>query len=336
MKEDALLWEKLEDGRVHCFLCAHECRIPSSKFGICGVRQNVNGGLITFAYGELIASNIDPVEKKPLYHFLPGTLTFSVATIGCNFRCGFCQNWQISQMRYKDGIDVEGHRASPGQIVAAAEQNKCKSISYTYTEPTIFFEYALDTARLAREKGLRNVFVTNGFMTTQALDAIHPNLDACNVDLKFFHDEKYRSICGGRLEPVLNAIRKMKERGIWVEVTTLLIPGENDDDAQVEGIASFLAGVDVGMPWHLSRFHPDYQFTDRQATSQDSLERAMQIGQSHGLRHIYLGNVSKETDTCCPNCGKSLISRKGFSVVANSVRNGRCPACNAPVAGIWE
>ncbi len=335
MRNDALLWENRENGSIHCFLCAHECRIPPSGFGICGVRQNIDHRLVTFAYGALIATHVDPVEKKPLYHFLPGSKSFSVATIGCNFRCGFCQNWQISQTRYNDGVEAEGHAATPGQIVAAAEKNGCKSISYTYTEPTIFFEYALDTARLARKKGIRNIFVTNGFMTAQALDMIHPNLDACNVDLKFFHDAKYRTICGGRLEPVLGSIRKMKDLGIWVEVTTLLIPGENDDNAQLEGIASFMAEVDPNMPWHISRFHPDFRFTNHKATPQDSLERARQIGQKHGLRYIYLGNVSAETDTVCSQCGERLVARSGFSVVSNTLYNGKCASCDMPIAGTW-
>ena len=291
MKKEAMLYDKLENKRVHCYLCAHECKIAESKYGICGVRQNFDGTLYTLIYAQIIAANVDPIEKKPLYHFLPGSFAYSVATIGCNFQCGFCQNWQISQLSVKDGAITEGTEVQPEEVVAAAQKYGCKSIAYTYTEPTIFFEYAYDTAKLAKLSGLANIFVTNGFMTHQTIDTIKPYLDAANVDLKSFNDEYYKKYCKARLQPVLDSIKYMKEAGIWLEVTTLIIPGENDSDEELTQIAKFIAGVDKEMPWHISRFRPDYKFIDHNATPVKTLERARDIGRQQGLNHIYLGNV---------------------------------------------
>jgi len=291
MKKEAMLYDKLENKRVHCYLCAHECKIAESKYGICGVRQNFDGTLYTLIYAQIIAANVDPIEKKPLYHFLPGSFAYSVATIGCNFQCGFCQNWQISQLSVKDGAITEGTEVQPEEVVAAAKKYGCKSIAYTYTEPTIFFEYAYDTAKLAKLSGLANIFVTNGFMTHQTIDTIKPYLDAANVDLKSFNDEYYKKYCKARLQPVLDSIKYMKEAGIWLEVTTLIIPGENDSDEELTQIAKFIAGVDKEMPWHISRFRPDYKFIDHNATPVKTLERARDIGRQQGLNHIYLGNV---------------------------------------------
>ena len=306
MKE-ALLYEKLENKLVHCYLCAHHCRIANQKFGFCGVRQNMDGVLYTYAYGKVVASHIDPIEKKPLYHFLPGSFSFSVATIGCNFHCGFCQNWQISQATFRDG-NFAGEELSPQDIVKEALKNKCKSISYTYTEPTIFFEYAFETAKLAKDAGLYNNFVTNGYMTKECLNMIKPYLDAANVDLKFFKDSSYKKICAASLQPVLDSIKLMRELGIWVEITTLVVPGENDSEEELKAIAQFIASVDKNIPWHVSRFHPDYQFTDHKATPQETLKKAQELGFEAGLTYIYVGNVSGwGNDTHCPNCKKLLI-----------------------------
>lgn len=336
MKE-ALFYEKLENKIVHCFLCAHLCRIADKKFGVCGVRQNLGGVLYTCVYGKPVSVHVDPIEKKPLYHFLPGSFSLSLATIGCNFRCGFCQNWEISQSKTKDGVDFQDKDVPCEEIVKAAVKNKCRSISYTYTEPTIFFEYAFDIAKSAKEKGLYNNFVTNGFMTKECLEMIKPFLDAANVDLKFFKDESYRRVCGGRLEPVLESIRLMHKMGIWVEVTTLVVPGENDSDEELRGIAEFLVSVDKNIPWHISRFHPDYKFSAYDATPEAALKRAQCIGFKAGLNYIYVGNVyGWGNDTHCHNCKKLLVKREVFSVLENNIKQGKCGHCNAVVPGVFH
>lgn len=334
---EAMLYEKKHESKVHCFLCNHHCRIKPDGFGTCGMRQNLDGVLYTHAYGETIAANADPIEKKPLYHFLPGTRSFSIATMGCNFQCDFCQNWQISQVNRQKGKTGRGLEFAPGKIVEEALSRNCQSISYTYTEPTIFFEYAYDTAMLAKDKGLGNVFVTNGFMTTEAIDAIRPCLDACNVDLKAFDKGFYKDICRGRLAPVLDTIRALREAGIWVEVTTLVVPGSNDSREQLKGIAEFLAGVDPGIPWHISRFHPDYKFTDAGPTPLETMKTAYSLGKEAGLEHVYLGNVAGESrDTDCHNCGHRLISR-GFSrAEIDLTKDGRCPKCRTALNGVFH
>ena len=337
MRKEAMLWEKQKENMVHCFLCAHHCRIKDEGFGICGMRQNTGGRLYTYAYGSVIANQVDHIEKKPLYHFLPGTYAYSIATFGCNFKCSFCQNWSISQLSVKNG-DIGGEAFTPEDIVKEALKNHCRSISYTYTEPTVFFEYAYDTAQLAKEKGLKNSFVTNGYMTDSAIDKISPYLDAANVDLKFFRNETYKRICSGRLEPVLASIRKMKEKGIWVEVTTLLVPGENDSEEEVRDIARFLREIDKGIPWHISRFHPDYKYTDSFPTPIGKMERAREIGIEEGLKYVYLGNVQVVNETLCPSCGKVMIERPGFSAIITSdfTAEGKCASCGALIDGVWK
>ncbi len=336
MTKEAMFWEKLEGSRGQCHLCAHECRISESDVGVCGVRRNIRGVLHTMVYGRLIAANIDPIEKKPLYHFLPGSLSYSVATIGCNFKCGFCQNWQISQAPVEEGDSVPGSEATPAQIIEGAQQNNCASISFTYTEPTIYFEYAYDTARLAKQVGLSNVFVTNGYMTRQALETIKPYLDAANVDLKSFRDESYRGMCKARLQPVLDTIAAMKELGVWLEVTTLVIPGENDSDEELRQIAAFLAGVDRDIPWHVSQFHPDYRFGDHGVTPVETLKRARDIGRRAGLRYVYLGNVREGTNTNCPQCRELIIERRYMGLNRLNLNRSRCPICGATIGGVWS
>jgi pyruvate formate lyase activating enzyme len=336
MKREAILYESLDNKRVHCYLCSHECRIADSKFGICSVRQNIQGKLYTLVYAQAIAANVDPIEKKPLYHFLPGSTSFSIATVGCNFRCGFCQNWQISQVSGKNGATLPGSPLMPEQVVEQTKRHNCLSISYTYTEPTIFFEYAYDTAKLAKRAGLYNVFVTNGFMTKQALDTISPYLDAANVDLKSFSEDYYKKNCKARLQPVLDSIAYMRELSIWVEVTTLVIPGENDSEVELNQIAEFLAGLDKDIPWHISRFHPDYKFYDHETTPVETLRKAREIGKQHGLHYIYLGNVSEGSDTYCYHCNQLLVKRPYFGVEEINLRNGRCVSCGTHVEGVWQ
>jgi pyruvate formate lyase activating enzyme len=338
---EALLYQKLEDRFLQCHLCAHSCKIADQEFGFCGVRQNIGGVLYSLVYGRPVAQQIDPIEKKPLYHFLPGSDSFSLATLGCNFRCGFCQNWAISQRPGKEVLglwyqDGGPDYLAPERIVQAALKNNCRSISYTYTEPTVFFEYALEVAKLAKAKGLYNIFVTNGFMTRECLEMLKPYLDAANVDLKFFKDSSYKKICAGSLEPVLNSIRLMREMGIWVEVTTLVVPAQNDSPDELKDIADFLANVDKDMPWHISRFHPDYKFTDYQPTPEATLRLAMDLGRQAGLTYIYAGNVwGWGNDTYCHQCKKLLIKREGFRVLAEHIKEGRCQYCQAFIPGLF-
>lgn len=332
--EKAQLWEKTEDGNVHCFLCGHQCRIAPDKSGFCGVRQNRGGELFTRAYGRVIAANVDPIEKKPLYHFLPGTASFSIAAPGCNFRCGFCQNWEISQPTPGEMPETAGMPLSPGQIVDSALAKGCRSISYTYTEPTVFFEYALATAALARAKGLANVFVTNGYMSKQAIEAARPFVDAANIDLKSFRDDFYREVCAGTLAPVLDSIRLMRSAGIWVEVTTLVIPGKNDSREELADIAHFLAGVDPDMPWHISRFHPSYKFDGIDPTPEDTLKTALREGRRAGIKYIYIGNVyGWGNDTECAACRGVLVKRHVYTVTENHITAGKCGACGTQVPG---
>lgn len=337
MTKEALLYKKLENKLVHCYLCNHRCKVADKKFGICGVRQNIDGVLYTHVYGRPCALHIDPIEKKPLYHFFPGSSAFSIATVGCNFHCDFCQNWEISQSSVRDGSVLDDQEVLPEEIVKAAFKHKCKSISYTYTEPTVFFEYAFESAKLAKEKGIYNNFVTNGYMTKEALEMIKPYLDAANVDLKFFKDSSYRKICKASLEPVLNSIKLMKQLGIWVEVTTLVVPGENDSVEELSDIAEFIVSVDKNIPWHISRFHPNYKVINRSPTPEATLKKAQEIGYKAGLNYIYIGNViGFGNDTHCHNCKKLLIRREVFSVLENNIKDGKCSFCNALIPGLYK
>ncbi len=333
---EALLYERLEDDAVLCRLCAHRCRIPGGKRGLCGVRENRSGTLYSLVYGKAIALNADPIEKKPLFHFLPGTQALSVATAGCNMTCLHCQNADISQSPRETGR-IPGREVSPEELVSAARRSGCRSIAYTYTEPTIFFEYAIDTARRAAEEGIKNVFVTNGYMTGEALEMLSPVLDAANVDLKSFRDEFYREICGARLQPVLETIRKMPESGIWLEVTTLVIPGHNDSEEELGEIAGFLAGLDPAIPWHVSGFFPTYRLLDAPPTPAATLKKAREIGRAAGLHHVYTGNLPGDDgeNTYCPKCGKKIVERNGYRLGAVNIRDGRCAYCSAPVEGVW-
>ncbi|MCF7916195.1 MAG: AmmeMemoRadiSam system radical SAM enzyme [Candidatus Omnitrophica bacterium] len=335
MKKEAMLYEKLANNLVHCFLCNHHCKIKPGDFGLCSVRKNVAGNLETLVYGKVIASGVDPIEKKPLYHFLPGSLAYSIATIGCNFKCDFCQNWQISQSKGKDLDQLPGKELKPQTIVSQAQANKCKSIAYTYTEPTIFFEYVYDTAKLAKKNGLYNIFVTNGYMTKQAIDQINPYLDAANVDLKSFRDDFYKKICRGRLQPVLDSIAYMKKLGIWVEVTTLVVPGQNDSEQELRQIAEFIASIDKSIPWHISRFHPDYKDTENQPTSQKTLDLAFNIGPKNGLKYVYLGNIAEEKNTVCDNCGEIVIKRDILGCQGCKVKDNKCFFCGTPIEGLF-
>src|SRR4030042_4232518 len=333
MLKEAMLYKKMGGDTVSCFLCSHHCRISNGKFGICNVRENRGGVLFTHAYGELVAQNIDPIEKKPLYHFLPGARSFSIASIGCNFQCGFCQNWQISQVKEALALGLRSEEVKPEEVVNQAKQTDSKSISYTYTEPTIFFEYAFEIAQLAKKEGLYNVFVTNGYMTKEMIHMIRPYLDAANIDLKSFNDDTYRKICKGKLAPVLKNIELMKKLNIWIEVTTLVVHGQNDSDKELRKIATFLAELDTSIPWHISCFYPQYKMEDLESTPMEILNRAYDIGKSAGLRYVYLENVDKGNNTYCYECGKLLIERFGYSIKTYRVKEGRCSNCQTPIDG---
>jgi pyruvate formate lyase activating enzyme len=336
MKE-AYLYEKLDRKSVRCRLCGHGCLIKDGSKGICRVRENHDGILTTLVYGKVIAMHVDPIEKKPLFHFLPGSRSYSIATVGCNFRCRFCQNSDISQMP-ADHNRILGDDVPPLNVVKMAKDSRSSTIAYTYTEPTIYYEFALDTARLAVKEDIRNIFVSNGYMTEECLMDIHPDLHGINIDLKAFSERFYKEQCGAKLEPVLSSIRKARELGIWVEVTTLLIPGLNDSDGELKDIAGFLAGVDPEIPWHISRFHPTYRLTDKYATSTEDIYRAKDIGFSSGLRYVYTGNLPGDIGekTFCHGCGELLIDRYGYSIGQISIRDGRCSKCNELIPGVWE
>ncbi|MBW7883804.1 MAG: AmmeMemoRadiSam system radical SAM enzyme [Caldilineaceae bacterium] len=343
MLKAAELSRSLAKDHVQCTACEHWCAIAPGHAGKCGVRHNIGGTLHLLVYGRAAAVHVDPIEKKPLFHFLPGTPIFSVGTVGCNLSCAWCQNWEISQHKVLDPTkDAPGQEWLPEQIVAYCLQRKIPSVAFTYNEPAVFFEYAYDTAKLAHAAGLRTVFVSSGFETLRALETIAPYLDAVNVDLKAFREETYRTYCGARLEPVKRNIRHLvQELGIWTEVTTLVIPQLNDSDEELRETAEFLAGVSVDLPWHVSAFHPDYHMQDRPHTPAATLRRARDLGKAAGLRYVYTGNIwgdrtlTGAEDTACARCGTPLLRRSGYSVQQLWTQPGHCPGCGEQIAGRW-
>lgn len=334
MKE-AMFFEKIGNSRVKCHLCRHYCIINEGMKGICRVRENHGGTLYSLVYRKLISENIDPIEKKPFFHFYPGSTAFSVATVGCNFKCTNCQNYEISQLP-KDQNHIAGRDIAPEKIVEDTIRYHCKSIAYTYTEPTIFFEYAYEIAKIASQQSIKNVFVTNGYITREALTTIKPYLHAANVDLKSFSSETYKKLCGARLEEVLDCIRSYKEMGIWIEITTLIIPEINDSASELRQIAEFIKSVGPEIPWHVSRFYPQYRLIEKPATPVDTLRMARNIGMEVGLRYVYEGNVPGEggENTYCYTCKKILIKRYGYQIMESNIVNARCPSCNTAIDGV--
>lgn len=339
MTHTALFWSRIEPWEkqwVRCELCAHKCAIAPNHQGICGVRENRDGVLYSLVYGRTIARHIDPIEKKPLYHFQPGSQSYSIAAPGCNFRCAYCQNWEISQMPREQGA-ILGSPATPIEIARAAQSSGCASVAYTYTEPTVFAEYALDVAREAQRLGLRNVFVTNGYMGEKLLGQMAGLIDGLNVDLKAGRDDFYHRISGASLEPVLANLKRIVQLGMWLEVTTLLIPTLNDSDEEIRWIARYLhdeLGPDV--PWHISRYYPQYRLTDVPPTPPSTLERAWHIGRAAGLRYVYIGNMMGHASesTYCPSCGAVLIARVGYQTRISYRQDGACASCGIRIPGV--
>ncbi len=335
--EEARLYKKLKDNLVQCEVCHNRCVIKEGQKGICNVRKNIKGKLYLLPYGKAIATNIDPIEKKPLFHFFPGAQAFSLGTLGCNLSCKFCQNWNISQIPHNKKVDIWGEDWSPEKIVSYCQENKIPIIAYTYNEPSVWMEYALDTMKLAQQKGIKNVWVSNGYMTIKTLELIQPYLDAVNVDLKSFQESFYQDIVGGHLEPVKENIRRIWQMRIWEEVTTLIIAGLNDSDKELTQIAQFIAGISPDIPWHVSAFYPAYRMQDRSPTSQATLLNAYSIGKKNGLNYVYTGNIpnNKYEGTYCPHCNTLLVERWGMEILKNDLQDGHCPYCHTKIAGIF-
>ncbi len=331
-----MFYESLGENKLQCHLCNHHCKIKEEKRGICGVRENRDGKLYSLVYGKIVAEHVDPIEKKPLFNFLPGSRAFSIGTAGCNFHCKHCQNSDISQYPHEHAGRIIGRDRTPDQVVTAAKNAGCETIAYTYTEPTIFYEFAYDTAVLARKQGIKNVFVSNGYMSSEAARQIAPYLDAINVDLKAFTDKFYKEICGARLEPVLETIRLMKSLGVWLEVTTLVIPGLNDGEQELHDIACFIESMGPEIPWHVSHFYPAYKLLDYPSTPVNTLRRAREIGLAEGLRYVYEGNVPGEggENTYCYACSTPVIKRYGLTLKRNRLQDGKCPECGAQIDGL--
>ncbi len=337
MKE-AMFYEADRKSGIVCNLCNHHCHIKEGKKGICGVRENRAGILYSLNYGRLIAENIDPIEKKPLFNFLPGSTAYSIATVGCNFHCLHCQNYDISQSPHIYNGEIAGRERTAQDVVDAAERAGCATLCYTYVEPTIFYEFARDCSVLAHQRGLKNVFVSNGYMTPEVTRQLAPLLDGINIDIKAFTDDFYKKVCKARLQPVLDNVKLMHELGVWVEVTTLLIPGLNDSPEELHDIARFVKQVSADMPWHVTAFYPTYKMLDRKPTPAATLRKAREIGLAEGLHYVYEGNIPGEggENTCCPGCGAELISRYGFRIRRNSLVDGHCPGCGQHIAGVWS
>jgi pyruvate formate lyase activating enzyme len=340
MLKEAMLVRELENQVLQCGVCEHACKLRPGAVGVCGVRQNIDGQLYLLVYGDAVAAHIDPIEKKPLFHFFPGSEALSIGTYGCNFRCRWCQNWELSQVKGPEHLRNSGRgHFTPDELIDIAKRRRCRSIAYTYNEPTVFLEYSYDVAQLASEQDIKNVYVSNGYMSLECIDVLKPYLDAINVDLKGFTDDLYMRYTGAHLEPVKRNIEYIsRETDIWIEVTTLVIPDLNDSDDELRAAAEWLVSVDPDMPWHVSAFHPNFQMLDRPRTPPQTLERAYQIGKSVGLHHIYVGNIRDpgKENTYCPDCGSKLIERYGYSTHVLWQTPGICPSCGTTVAGVWS
>ncbi len=335
-QREAGFWAPDRGGAVRCNLCAHNCRIKPGRPGICGVRWNDAGTLKTGIHGRLVSANVDPIEKKPLSHYHPGSQSLSVATVGCNMRCLFCQNASISQWPFDPAQSPPGNQVEAAELVETAIRTRCRSISFTYTEPTLGLEYASEVGAIAARQGIGSVFVTNGFLSSGSAAAAATFLEAANVDLKSMRERTYRRVSRARLAPVLRTLEDWVAAGIWVEVTTLVVPGLNDGSAELRDIARFIAGLGANVPWHISAFHPTYLMTDRPRTPVSTLRRAHEIGREEGVNHVYVGNVwgAAGESTFCAGCERRLIHRHGYSLLDVDLDGDRCPGCGEVLAGV--
>lgn len=332
MIKEGVLYDQLPDNKVKCHVCSHSCTIGEGKFGVCRTRQNKNGKLYTLIYNTVSSEAVDPIEKKPLYHFLPGTLSYSLGTIGCNFRCMHCQNWNISQVTLEEAYTKE---ITPQEAIKRAQATGCESIAWTYNEPAIWHEYTYDSAVLAKNAGLKTIYVTNGYITKEALRRIAPYLDAFRVDIKSFSEDFYRKICGAQLAPVLESTKLAKELGMHIETITLVIPTKNDSPEEITQIARWVHdNIGEDTPMHFTRFHPMYRMDDLYPTPVETLEMAYDIARKEGMRFVYLGNVMghRYENTYCPKCNALLIDRAGFRVSAIKIKDGKCPRCGEGIA----
>lgn len=339
--QQAWLNTKLDSGKIRCDACAHFCILDEGEIGKCGVRKVANGELSLEVYGVLNAINIDPIEKKPLYHFLPNTEILSVGTVGCNLSCAFCQNYELSQYPKEHGGEVVGRYViSPQELVAIAKERNIPSIAFTYNEPIIYFEYAYDVMKLAKEAGIKTVFVTSGYESKKSIELSTGLLDAMNIDIKSFNDDFYKELCGGRLKPVLECVENAVKNKIWVEITTLLIPGRNDSDKEIEDICKFVKSMGIEVPIHFSAFHGAYKMREVPPTPHETLNRAYEIAKSINLRHIYVGNImdNERQNTYCAACGELLVERSGYlgeKVINHLDDKDRCPRCGYRLKGVF-
>ncbi len=334
-RHEALFWEAVAEQRVKCTLCPRECDVSDDERGYCGVRENVAGRYQTLVYGALCSANVDPIEKKPLFHYLPGTNAFSIATAGCNIECKFCQNWQISQFRPEQ---VESTVVSPEKLITACQSRQAPTIAYTYSEPVIFFEYMHDAAALARARGVGSVMISNGYIQEKPLRELCRQLTGVKIDFKAFTEKFYREQCAAELKPVLATLEKLRDIGIWFEIVVLIIPTLNDAADEVRQMSQWVVkhlGPDV--PLHFTRFHPTYRVTNLPATPVATLETCRKIALDAGVRYVYAGNVPMHPgeNTYCHHCQNELIRRVGFKVAANNLKDGRCPKCNTAIPGVW-
>lgn len=335
--KEALWWEALDAKRVECTLCPKKCRVDDLERGYCGVRENRGGTYYTHVYAAACAAHVDPIEKKPLFHFLPGTKAFSIATVGCNMDCAFCQNWEISQVRPEQ---VEAYYMPPEEVAAIAERSRCASVAYTYTEPVVFYEYMYDSAVASQERGVRSVMISNGYIQEKPLRKLCGVLDAIKVDLKSFREKYYQEICAGELAPVLEALEIIKDEGVWLEIVYLMVPTLNDSAEEIEELCAWVVeklGTDV--PVHFTRFHPMYRIKHLPATPVSLIERALRIAKKHGLNYVYLGNVvgHESESTRCPSCGEIIVRRVGYTVLEKKITGGNtCAHCGHTIAGVWS
>ena len=334
--KEVSFYKKLPDLKIRCEICPKECEIADLERGYCGNKENRKGTYYSLVYGESCAAHIDPIEKKPLFHYLPSTKAFSIAAVGCNFECKFCQNWRIAQYRPEQ---VESFYLPPKEVVSLAKRKGCPTIAYTYTEPVVFYEYMYDTAKLAKSEGIGSVMISNGFINEEPLIELCKQLGGVKIDLKAFTEKFYKDYCSGELKPVLDTLKTLKKVGIWYEIVVLLIPTLNDSEGEIREMCQWIkAELGVQVPVHFSRFHPMYKIKNLPSTPVKTLETARKVAREVGLHYVYLGNVpgNEGESTYCPGCGEVVIRRIGYHIIKNAIKGGKCPKCGHVIPGVWE